>query len=151
MSLKLGFVGLGNMGEPMAAHLAKYAAENGASLTVWNRTQTKYAALKEKIAPATFVLEVEELAAHADIIFVSVLNDAAAADVVQRIGGAGGKIIVDHSSVSPKASSKYEARKERERRVNSGGVRETERGRGREIGRDGARATEWDERYFPRD
>ena len=36
-SLRIGFLGLGTMGTPMATHIAKA----GFSLTVWNRTPTK--------------------------------------------------------------------------------------------------------------
>ena len=39
--MRLGFIGLGLMGEPMAGHLLKA----GHSLTVWNRTAEKAAAL----------------------------------------------------------------------------------------------------------
>ena len=39
--MRLGFIGLGLMGEPMAGHLLKA----GHSLTVWNRTAAKAEAL----------------------------------------------------------------------------------------------------------
>jgi NAD binding domain of 6-phosphogluconate dehydrogenase len=39
MSLKVGFVGMGIMGEPMAANLLK--SKKFASVTVWNRTVAK--------------------------------------------------------------------------------------------------------------
>nr|WP_316563125.1 NAD(P)-binding domain-containing protein [Myxococcus sp. MxC21-1] len=42
--MKVGFIGLGNMGLPMAGSLAAAGHE----LTVWNRTESKAAPLKEK-------------------------------------------------------------------------------------------------------
>lgn len=107
MSLHIAYAGLGNMGAQTSTHLAKYAADNGGKLSVWNRSKDKYPQLKETIAPAEFVDELSDLAA-ADVIFMAVLNDAAALDVVTQLSKAAkGAIIVDHSSVNPKTSSEF--------------------------------------------
>ncbi|NBD14353.1 NAD(P)-dependent oxidoreductase [Corallococcus sp. Z5C101001] len=42
--MKVGFIGLGNMGEPMAKNLL----DAGHQLTVWNRTESKAAPLKQQ-------------------------------------------------------------------------------------------------------
>lgn len=68
--MKIGFLGLGNMGEPIAANLMAAGHE----LTVWNRTAAKADPLKQK--GATVAKDIAEAAKH-DVVFTMVADDAA--------------------------------------------------------------------------
>ena len=98
MAKKLGFIGLGNMGTPMAANLLK---KEGA-LLVYNRTAAKCAALAEQ--GAAVAGSVAELAEKADVIFLSLPGPAQVEEVVRTLVAHGrqGQIIVDTSTVSPR-------------------------------------------------
>jgi len=69
--MKIGFIGLGGLGTPIAINLA----ESGHPLYVYNRTTSKTAALAEK--GAIVCSSIESLAKEADIIFTIVSDDAA--------------------------------------------------------------------------
>ncbi|RZU44935.1 3-hydroxyisobutyrate dehydrogenase [Fluviicoccus keumensis] len=98
--MKVAFIGLGNMGFPMAGHLAT----QGHDVTVYNRTAAKadlwlrqYGGRKAS-TPA-------EAAAHADFVFTCVGNDDDLSQVVLGETGAiqgmrPGTVLVDHSTVS---------------------------------------------------
>ncbi|MCM3749826.1 NAD(P)-dependent oxidoreductase [Paenibacillus pasadenensis] len=100
MTLAIGFIGLGAMGEPMAANLAR----KGFSVTVWNRTPGKAEELKklgakEASSPAEAVRE-------ADVVITMLSND----DVVRGLylGEEGilsavrsGAALIDNSTISP--------------------------------------------------
>ena len=73
--MKLGFLGLGKMGAPMAPRLL----EAGFPLTVWNRTVAKAQSLAE--SGAEVAASPAEVAAAAEIV-LSVLSDDAAAHEV---------------------------------------------------------------------
>ena len=100
---RLGFIGLGNMGEPMANRLR----DAGYELAIWNRTRGKTAALE-----ASGVRLAESPAAVADtsdVVLLSVTDTAAVEAVV--FGGGGvveaatqDKILVDTSSIEPAAT-----------------------------------------------
>jgi 3-hydroxyisobutyrate dehydrogenase len=96
----VAFIGLGTMGHPMAAHLAR----NGCNVTVYNRTTSKAEKWvaehggRQAATPA-------EAAHDADIVITCVGNDDDLRDVV--LGGNGvaaslksGAVLVDHSTVS---------------------------------------------------
>ena len=102
---KIAYAGLGNMGLAIAPHLSKWAKENGAQFAVWNRTQAKYDELRPNVAEDTqCATDLKDLA-DSDIVFLSVLNDAATQSVVQTLTDAGFKgIFVDQSSVRPNTS-----------------------------------------------
>jgi 3-hydroxyisobutyrate dehydrogenase len=100
---KIGWVGLGNMGIPMAAQLIKadYA------VTVYNRSKNKEASLKEM--GASIAETPKELIAATDVIIVMVSDDAAIEQIFKGeeglfSGGTSGKIIVNMSTVSPSIS-----------------------------------------------
>jgi 3-hydroxyisobutyrate dehydrogenase len=106
---KLGYLGLGMMGFPMARRLVNAGHE----VTVWNRSSGKAAALVEVGAkPAAHPRDV---AATASIIFMG-LTDAAAVDEVvfgpDGIATAKGaaKLVVDFSSIHPDAARAIAAR-----------------------------------------
>jgi 3-hydroxyisobutyrate dehydrogenase len=100
---KLGFVGLGLMGAPMARRLL--AA--GHKVAVWNRSVGKAATLVE--AGATLARSPREVAFSASIIFMCVTDAGAVEEVVFGADGfAGspgqGKLVVDFSSIHPDAA-----------------------------------------------
>lgn len=104
--MHIAYLGLGNMGAEISARLASYATEHGHSLTVWNRSQDKYAGLRDKIK-ATFAAELDEIRG-ADVVFLMVLNDKASAEVLARVLEiCPAAVVVDQSSVNPKTSSAY--------------------------------------------
>jgi len=107
-SLKIGFVGLGIMGAPMAGHLIKA----GHQLFVYNLTP-----IPESIASssATQCPSARDVAAKADIIFTMVPDtpDVEAALFAEKGVAAGlskGKIVVDMSSISPIATKGFAQR-----------------------------------------
>jgi 2-hydroxy-3-oxopropionate reductase len=107
-SLKIGFVGLGIMGAPMAGHLIKA----GHQLFVYNLTP-----IPESIASssATQCPSARDVAAQADIIFTMVPDtpDVEAALFAEKGVAAGlskGKIVVDMSSISPIATKGFAQR-----------------------------------------
>jgi len=98
---KLGFIGLGNMGHPMAKNLQNA----GFPLTVYNRTLEKADDFKEK---STIATSVADLIASADIIFTMLTNDRAVDAVYNEIVKADidirGKLFIDMSTISREVS-----------------------------------------------
>lgn len=97
MAVKIGFVGLGVMGKPMAGHLIA----SGADVAVYNRSPEKAKSLEgqaSRIAPT-----LKDLAADRDIIFLCVTKtedvQACVADLAQTAKP--GTLIVDHSTIAP--------------------------------------------------
>lgn len=107
--MKIGWIGLGNMGIPMASNLLAAGYE----LSVWNRTPEKAApllALGAKSAPT-----LAQLVDESDILFTMVSDDAAVKAVYDGpegiIAAAGkGKLAVDMSTISPDTSRFLAAR-----------------------------------------
>lgn len=103
----IAFLGLGVMGGPMAAHLAR---KTDCALTIYNRTPSRARAwLDEHKLPATIVKTPEEAAAHADLILMCVGNDDDVRAVVTAPQGIifsarPGTIIIDHTTVSAKVA-----------------------------------------------
>jgi 3-hydroxyisobutyrate dehydrogenase-like beta-hydroxyacid dehydrogenase len=79
--LKIGFIGLGNLGSPIAANLA----EKGHVLFVYNRTASRTLPLEEKGAIAC--RSVAGLAAEVPIVFSMVSDDAALRSVTEGENG----------------------------------------------------------------
>lgn len=96
---RLGFIGLGNMGHPMAKNL-----ENaGFPLSVYNRTVEKAEDFKAK----SIVCEtIAGIVNNADIIFTMLTNDAAVKSVYEEVlkEDIKGKLFVDLSTVSQSTS-----------------------------------------------
>ncbi|HVX77348.1 MAG TPA: NAD(P)-dependent oxidoreductase [Bradyrhizobium sp.] len=106
---KLGYVGLGMMGFPMARRLI----EAGCDVTIWNRSVAKADALVK--AGATLAHGPRDVAAAASIIFICVTDAAAVEDVVfgdAGLASADGhrKLVVDFSSIHPDAARSIAAR-----------------------------------------
>jgi len=111
VSETLGFIGLGIMGQGMAANLLKA----GYTVTVWNRTPVKAQALID--AGAQPAESPRDVAAHASIIFICVSDTA---DVQQVImgehgvihGAQVGALVVDMSTINPQATREIAAQLE---------------------------------------
>lgn len=102
---KLGFLGLGIMGGPMASHLAGA----GHTLAVWSHNQGKAKQLAASIG-ANFCESPEAVAQQSDCVFLCVGDTAMSRKVILgpkglAHGAQPGFIIVDCSTVSPLESS----------------------------------------------
>ena len=93
---RIGFIGLGSMGLPMAKNLEKA----GFALSVYNRTAAKAADFANS---ATVCSNIAELVNNSDIIFTMLTNDAAVTEIYDQILTAdiSGKLFVDMSTISP--------------------------------------------------
>ncbi|MCW5965082.1 MAG: NAD(P)-dependent oxidoreductase [Bryobacterales bacterium] len=101
---KLGFLGLGIMGYPMARNLLK----KGHTVAVWSHTSAKGEALKAE-AGAVPCATPREVAAQADVIFLCVGDTEMAEHVILGKdglieGAAPGSTIVDTSTIAPSMS-----------------------------------------------
>jgi 2-hydroxy-3-oxopropionate reductase len=103
VSERIGFVGLGIMGRPMAAHLV----DAGYAVTVWNRTRNKMTALVERgAAPGE---SPRDVAARSDITITMVADTPDVLDVILGTEGVihgvrRGSIVADMSTISPAAT-----------------------------------------------
>lgn len=97
MSAKLGFVGLGVMGGPMAGHLV----EAGNDVTVWNRSAAKAEPLRAEGANVSDSLS--DLGSSCDIVFLCVSRsedvEACLRELTQQAKP--GTLFVDHSTIAP--------------------------------------------------
>jgi 3-hydroxyisobutyrate dehydrogenase-like beta-hydroxyacid dehydrogenase len=103
MVQKIGFVGLGRMGSPMALNLVRA----GYPVTVYNRTPEKTRPLAE--AGAAVAGSLAELAKDSEIVITMVSDSAALQDVVLGPDGLldslqPGAVLIDMSTVDPKIS-----------------------------------------------
>jgi 3-hydroxyisobutyrate dehydrogenase-like beta-hydroxyacid dehydrogenase len=95
-----GFIGLGLMGGPMAANVARA----GFPLTVWNRTPSKCEPLRE--LGAQVATEAADVAAASDVVITMVSDDAALEDLLFGAGAVAaalrpGAVVVDMSTTTP--------------------------------------------------
>ena len=102
----LGFIGLGIMGRAMASNLI----EKGHPLTVWNRTRSRTRGLEASVAATP-----ADLGKASDIVFVSVSDTSDVEQVAFGAEGAvtgmsPGSVLVDHSTISPTATSQFASR-----------------------------------------
>ena len=107
--LKIGWIGLGNMGNPMAKNLLKA----GFPLAVLNRTKSKEIELIA--AGASSANSPQELMESCDVIFTMLANDDAVKEVFDGPSGLlskpdAGKLLIDMSTVSPETSRYLSAR-----------------------------------------
>src|SRR5215470_6007510 len=103
MRPNIGFVGLGNMGHPMAANLLKA----GYPVRVWNRSPARAAALAAQ--GATSVSRPEEVAEPGALVVSSLSNDRVLDEVVganygllRRLGPGG--VHLSTSTVAPETA-----------------------------------------------
>jgi 3-hydroxyisobutyrate dehydrogenase len=110
--MKIGFVGLGIMGQPMSLNLLKADFE----VTVWNRTVAKIAAVKD--AGARVAKTLPELAQANDVV-ITMVNDTPDVEEVLfgknglHAGLSAGKIVIDMSTISPEATEAFAERLEK--------------------------------------
>lgn len=103
MAERIGFIGLGIMGKPMAGHLVKA----GYAVAVWNRTAAKAADLVK--AGARQETSPKDVAAQSDITIVMVADTPDVRQVVLGPNGViegarRGSVVVDMSTISPVAT-----------------------------------------------
>jgi 3-hydroxyisobutyrate dehydrogenase-like beta-hydroxyacid dehydrogenase len=79
--MKIGFIGLGNLGTPIAENLLEHHKD----LLVYNRTGSKVKPLEEKGAKACET--VKQLASLCDVVFTLVSNDAALKEITEGENG----------------------------------------------------------------
>jgi len=103
--MQVAFLGLGIMGQPMAANLVKAGHE----VTVWNRTPGKH------VEGARTAASPAEAAQGAEVVWLAVSDTAAVESVLFGADGVEqslteGMIIVDSSTISPAATRKFAER-----------------------------------------
>jgi len=101
--LKLGWIGLGNMGNPMVKNLLNAGFE----LSVYNRTKDKETELVA--LGANSARSPQELIATSDVVLTMLSNDAAVQEIFEGNLGLlsnlnSGKLIINMSTVSPETS-----------------------------------------------
>src|SRR4030095_11771537 len=114
-NMRIGLIGLGIMGRPMALNLVKA----GFPLTVYNRTAAKCKPLID--AGAVSVSSTQEVARSSDVV-ITIVSDTPDVESVLfgkedvASGLREGQIVIDMSSISPSATETFAARL-REHRV----------------------------------
>ena len=98
--MKIGFIGLGNMGQGMADNLLK----KGADLMVFTRSLEKISAMKKKGAKGASSLE--QISKETELIFICLPNVETSIQIVKGIKNYSNdvKSVSDHSTVSLKTS-----------------------------------------------
>jgi 3-hydroxyisobutyrate dehydrogenase-like beta-hydroxyacid dehydrogenase len=106
MALRVGFIGLGTMGAPMARNLARA----GFSVTLATRSAGKARALAEELSGSVRAASSPEEVSRASDVVVSCLPDAPEVEEV-HLGGAGtvrgaapGMVVVDCSTIAAEAA-----------------------------------------------
>lgn len=107
--MRVGFVGLGLMGGPMAMHLVKAGLE----VAVFNRSPEKAAPHRE--AGAVVCESPSEVGARSGMVMICVSDTAAVESVIFPGNGLAGSLspgslIVDHSTISPTATVEFARR-----------------------------------------
>lgn len=100
MSLRVGFIGLGNQGAPMARRIA----DAGFPLTLWARRPEALEPFRD--TPASAAATPAELGAASDLVGICVVADADVEEVLSGPGGvlagmAPGGVVAVHSTVHP--------------------------------------------------
>lgn len=103
--MRLGFIGLGRMGEPIARRLL-HASH---ALTVWNRSPEPGRRLQAE--GASYAESPQAVLTHAEITFVSLLNEAALDAVLARSGDeigvpVAGRVVVNLGTTSADYSAR---------------------------------------------
>ncbi|MEY8014169.1 NAD(P)-dependent oxidoreductase [Mycobacterium servetii] len=94
--LRLGYIGLGNMGAPMATKMTEWPG----GVTVYDIRAEAMTPLAEK--GASLADSVGDVAAAADIVHITVLNDEQVREVVGELAGHAqpGTVVAIHSTIS---------------------------------------------------
>ncbi len=106
---RIGFIGLGIMGKPMAGHILR----NGYDLTVFNRTASAAASLVE--AGAQEAASPAEVAAQTDIVITMVSDTPDVEAVVAGSSGIiegirPGSVVIDMSTIAPAMEKNLDSR-----------------------------------------
>jgi 3-hydroxyisobutyrate dehydrogenase len=108
MTTRVGFVGLGNIGKPMALRLASAPAETELALSVYDVAPEPVAELEA--AGASAAGSVTELAGAVDVLCVMVRDDDQVRDVADEVLASGASpVLVVHSTVAPTTPAELEA------------------------------------------
>lgn len=104
--MKIGFIGLGVMGRPMALHLQRAGHE----LFVWARRPESAAGL-----PATLCTTPAELGQHCAVVFTVITSSADVESVALGANGlsegmAPGSVLIDCSTIAPESAREIAAR-----------------------------------------
>ncbi len=107
---KLGFLGLGIMGYPMARNLIR----GGHDVAIWSHTSEKAKKLVAEEKKGKAVASPKAVAKHADVIFLCVGDTAMSEEVILGKNGLvegakPGTVIVDASTVAPSHAKKMHA------------------------------------------
>lgn len=107
---KVALLGLGLMGRPMAANLAKA----GFALTIWNRTRARADELAATHAAVRVAATPAEAATQSDVVLTIVSDPPALEDVLWSANGVltglqRGALLIDSSTVSPALARKAAA------------------------------------------
>ena len=102
-TIKIGWIGLGNMGNPMVKNLLKA----GFSVSVFNRTKAKETELIA--AGAVSAASAQQLINNCDVVVTMLSDDAAVKAVYEGADGllttpSAGKLLIDMSTVAPETS-----------------------------------------------
>lgn len=105
-SQRIGWIGLGHMGTPMAMNLVKA----GFDVSVYNRSTEKMKPLIESGAKG--VVFIEELCRTSDIIFIMVSDDEAVRSILNEVleNDVKGKLFINMSTVSPDTSKEMQGK-----------------------------------------
>ncbi|WP_457638682.1 NAD(P)-dependent oxidoreductase [Persephonella sp.] len=99
--MKIGWIGLGHMGIPMAARLKNA----GFDIKVWNRTLSK---AKESGLP--YVEKLEELVKESDVVITMLFGSDSVEEVYKKIVDTGislkGKVFIDMTTIHPDTAKK---------------------------------------------
>ena len=100
MTLKLGFIGLGAIGRPMAVHVAR-----ACDTMVWNRTRARADEFVQQ-EKATVAEDPAALVRWADVVMTCLPTSVEVREVVEQVGGAWkeGQLLVDATSGDPAGS-----------------------------------------------
>ncbi len=98
---RVGFIGLGNQGAPMARRIA----DAGHPLTIWARRQSSVDPFRDSAAQV--VATPADLGARSDVVGICVFSDEDVEDVVLRSDGvlagmSAGGVVAIHSTVHPR-------------------------------------------------
>ncbi|MDP9182052.1 MAG: NAD(P)-binding domain-containing protein, partial [Actinomycetota bacterium] len=99
---KVAFLGLGRMGVPMAAHVARAGHE----LSVWNRTPGRAADLVA--LGATEAKTIPDAVSSADVVVLMLFGpDAVRAVLPVVVKHAAGTLVIDASTIGPAAAHEF--------------------------------------------
>ena len=105
MSKKIGFIGIGLMGLPMAKNILK----SGFNLKAFNRSQNKTEPLKE--FGAEIVSSIDDVVKESDVVITMLTDDGAINDVMESSNFLenlkSGTTVIDMSSIKPTTAVKH--------------------------------------------